>query len=152
MYFYVNEVSEESTSDKRVIGLFTKCRYSASENYHSEYYHYTTLLAKYELHEKGIYLKAYEPKKEYTNYMECNKKYRKVRIGSMFWTKVIIAKSTKEAREIFKRQEWSDERVVANNLIERILEKVTHTKLFKRSKSYRWKNIRMLMIAGSFRQ
>lgn len=109
--YYVNSISNESTNNKLVVGLFSKCIYTASENFHSEYYHCTKLLAKYEIHEEGIYRTPFDYKKPYVNYTKCNTWKWNILIGSHFCARIIVAKNDEEARKLFKEQNWEEQNI-----------------------------------------
>ena len=113
MIFYINEVHiSESDWEHECIGLFDKENWAGEGNfcgwYGAEYYQDTTLIAY------GIQLghsSIYNPKRPFNGgFKVVYKHYDKIPIGSCYWTKSFNANSVEEAIEIFRKQEWEDDR------------------------------------------
>ena len=113
MTFYINEVHiSESDWEHKCIGLFDKENWVGEGNfcgwYGAEYYKDTTLIAY------GIQLghsSIYNPKRPFDGGFKIVKEhYDKIPIGSCYWTRSFKANSVEEAIEIFRKQEWEDDR------------------------------------------
>ena len=126
MKYYVNEIGLEILDIKKLtldplkddeyyVGLFSKCETagegSFSGYFASEYYLNTTLFA-YAIYKKnGLYLSE-----KVSDFKKCEKTFfKKIRIGSCFWTRVVKAYNLEKAIEKCNKSKWHDR----NSLLDR---------------------------------
>lgn len=107
MTYYVNRVNDYSDSRTEAIGLFTKTNWTGEGNfcgwYGIEYFNDTKLIAYYIIPNSSMY----KPKgQEHIDEQVVNKYFKKIAIGSCYWTIEFQAENEEEAIKQFFNEDY----------------------------------------------